>query len=977
MYKHKNLAPSNTSLSDDNDQDGDHECDSALLSMAAHRGHWSSQGVVSYLPPEILIHILRHLSSPRDLYHCLRVSRAWCECAVELLWHKPSINKVASLQSMIAVLAKPESQQKFTYATLIRRLNFLALAPGLTNDSFNVLASCVRLERLTLVNCSHLGSSSLARVLPSCPNLVAVDLTGVVSTSDDAIVGLAHSARRLQGINLASCKDVTDTAIKALASYCPLLRRVKLSGVELITDESVSALAKSCPLLLEIDLNKCKLVTDASIRDIWLYSAHMREMRLSFCAELTDAAFPATLRPDASDVAPHPNPFPKSSLDAGDCFPPLIITRTFDHLRMLDLSGCSKITDDAIEGIISHASKIRNLVLSKCLLLTDKSVDLICRLGRHLHYLHLGHAVNITDRSVRTLARSCTRLRYVDFANCIHLTDLSVFELSLLPKLRRVGLVRVSNLTDEAVYALAERHATLERIHLSYCDRISVPAVYFLLQKLHKLTHLSLTGVPAFRQPGLQRFCRPPPKDFNTSQQLAFCVYSGKGVSQLRAFLTEYFDRMSETNGTDDTEYEDDYDGDGEVDIDTEHYPEEDLPEAQDDEMEEEFDGTADEDPSSVSRTVVAQRRTTEYGLDAIPRHEYRAAPAHNTPFRRARGSGEAISNLRSIADSLPVIEPPQSPSPSDDASNRNAPTNTNNGATFFRTYQIDQALGQSHLNSSATLVGIPVEGIVAVSRMNGALTPELNYAEIGHGRGAQSQGLIRSFVPNSRNVSGSGGGGRVSDAPQPRVMTEWNRLDIGEGSSPQLRRSSYGGLDTDPPPQAYQPPLQPDAHQQLQSQHQGSSRYVRTAVPRNIWPYREGGSPVSPSTTQQLQASLQNALGAVASPAGHSPFVDEQHRTQRSQQHTQRIPSNGSNHANPPLQPFDTSSISTPVALQPEQASPTDVDSRGRSVKRSIRNTFNAAEHYASSFLFGRSNQDGREGSSSRTPSGSGTLTR
>jgi F-box and leucine-rich repeat protein GRR1 len=89
---------------------------------------------------------------------------------------------------------------------------------------------------------------------------------------------------------------------------------------------------------------------------------------------------------------------------------------------------------------------------------------------------------------------------------------MSVFELSALPKLRRIGLVRVNQLTDEAIYALAERHATLERIHLSYCDQISVMAIHFLLLKLHKLTHLSLTGVPAFQQPELQQFCREPPK---------------------------------------------------------------------------------------------------------------------------------------------------------------------------------------------------------------------------------------------------------------------------------------------------------------------------------------------------------------------------------------------------------------------------------------------------------------------------------
>lgn len=88
---------------------------------------------------------------------------------------------------------------------------------------------------------------------------------------------------------------------------------------------------------------------------------------------------------------------------------------------------------------------------------------------------------------------------------------MSVFELSGLQKLRRIGLVRVHNLTDHAIYSLAERHATLERIHLSYCDQITVRAIHFLLQKLPKLTHLSLTGVPDFRRPELQKFCRDAP----------------------------------------------------------------------------------------------------------------------------------------------------------------------------------------------------------------------------------------------------------------------------------------------------------------------------------------------------------------------------------------------------------------------------------------------------------------------------------
>jgi F-box and leucine-rich repeat protein GRR1 len=263
---------------------------------------------------------------------------------------------------MIRVLAKAD--QTFTYARFIRRLNFLFLGKDLSNTLFCRLSQCVRLERLTLVNCSSISDDALTYVFISCPNLLAIDLTGVTETTDRAITALALTCKRLQGINLGGCKDITEKGIFALATNCPLLRRVKLSGIEAITDAAVSALAKSCPLLLEIDLNGCKNITDVSVRDLWTYSLHVREMRLAHCAELTDSAFPAVVK--GALPASKVNPFPTSGTTEypADTLPPLVLSHPFDHLRMLDLTSCSKLTDEAIEGIISSSPKIRNLVLA-------------------------------------------------------------------------------------------------------------------------------------------------------------------------------------------------------------------------------------------------------------------------------------------------------------------------------------------------------------------------------------------------------------------------------------------------------------------------------------------------------------------------------------------------------------------------------------------------------------------------------------
>jgi len=89
---------------------------------------------------------------------------------------------------------------------------------------------------------------------------------------------------------------------------------------------------------------------------------------------------------------------------------------------------------------------------------------------------------------------------------------MSVFELAGLKGLRRLSLVRVHKLTDIAILFLAEHALLVERLHLAYCDRLSLQAIQFLLRKLEHLEHLTATGVPSCRRKGIQRFSDTPPQ---------------------------------------------------------------------------------------------------------------------------------------------------------------------------------------------------------------------------------------------------------------------------------------------------------------------------------------------------------------------------------------------------------------------------------------------------------------------------------
>ncbi|SCV72717.1 BQ2448_4254 [Microbotryum intermedium] len=504
----------------------------------------------SSLPHEILLHILRLLPAA-SLSPALLVCKAWCQCGVELLWHKPSFTSLPSLSGMLQVIHSPE--QTFPYPTFIRRLNFSTLHEEMTDKVLRKLLPCVRLERLTLAGCRTLGSKSLIALLSNCSRLAALDLSDVVEVDDEVCQTIARSCPKLQGLNLSGCKEVTDLGMEAIARRCKSLRRIKLRQVSLISDTSVILLSINCPLLLEVDLIGCTRLTSLSLLQIFRTSPALRELSLQGCAEITEDAFPSTsmihslgsmreynmpVDPDRS-TAPLP---PLAAMDGSLVPRPIPIDasprlKPFDHLRYLDLTSVALLTDDAVAGIVKYMPRIRNLILAKCGRLTDDAIHSISLLGKHLHYLHLGHVSNITDVAVTALARSCTRLRYIDLACCTRLTDLSVFELATnLPRLKRIGLVRVASITDEGIQALLQR-TSLERIHLSYCENLSVLAIHHLLSCLPRLTHLSLTGVPSFRRSDLQTWCRTPPSTFNSHQRATFCVYSGKGVHELRRFL--------------------------------------------------------------------------------------------------------------------------------------------------------------------------------------------------------------------------------------------------------------------------------------------------------------------------------------------------------------------------------------------------------------------------------------------------------
>ncbi|KAL4896601.1 hypothetical protein BDV59DRAFT_191160 [Aspergillus ambiguus] len=455
---------------------------------SSHHDYYIPLPPIGRLPPEILIAIFSKLSSPMDLLSCMRSITA-------------SVGKLDSF---------------FEYSALIRRLNLSALTPNVSDGTVVPFAQCKRIERLTLTNCSQLTDKGVSDLVDGNRHLQALDVSELRSLTDHTLYTVARNCPRLQGLNITSCAKVTDDSLVVVSQNCRQIKRLKLNGVGQVTDKAIISFAQNCPAILEIDLHDCKLVTNSSVTCLMATCPNLRELRLPHCSKIDDAAF--------LELPKH---------------------LSMDSLRILDLTACENVKDDAVERIVQSAPRLRNLVLAKCRLITDRAVWAICKLGKNLHYVHLGHCSNITDAAVIQLVKSCNRIRYIDLACCNLLTDLSVQQLATLPKLRRVGLVKCQLITDLSIKALARSSAShhqlgvssLERVHLSYCVRLTRKGIHELLNNCPRLTHLSLTGVQEFLREELTVFCREAPAEFTHQQRDVFCVFSGEGVNRLRDFF--------------------------------------------------------------------------------------------------------------------------------------------------------------------------------------------------------------------------------------------------------------------------------------------------------------------------------------------------------------------------------------------------------------------------------------------------------
>jgi hypothetical protein len=213
------------------------------------------------------------------------------------------------------------------------------------------------------------------------------------------------------------------------------------------------------PFLRKLDLSE-KSISDQELKDIFRVCPNIKELNLSGCNKLTDAALdqlPEGLK--SLDLS-----FVKLSDVALDQLP--------EGLKSLDLSFCVKLSDAVIgklpQGLLS-------LSLNRCNL-TNAALQ---KLPKGLQSLNLGGCKKLTDSDIDQLPKG---LKSLDLKGCYDLTNEA---LGKLPEgLQSLYLSSCLNLTDDVMDKLPRG---LKSLNLSSCDNLTGSAMGKLPQDLQFL----------------------------------------------------------------------------------------------------------------------------------------------------------------------------------------------------------------------------------------------------------------------------------------------------------------------------------------------------------------------------------------------------------------------------------------------------------------------------------------------------------
>lgn len=193
--------------------------------------------------------------------------------------------------------------------------------------------------------------------------------------------------------------------------------------------------------LVQLDLHECGgYITDHFIRQVAKRAQRIRRLNLATCFKITNPAV-------------------------------LDLARRLRCLQSVDLTGCNKLQDSALEAIAENTG-ITSLRLGAVTKLGDSALLRVAARLAGLEELDLTHCPRITDRSATQLFDRCPQLKTLSLGGCWEVSDTSFSRIKLQVNLEHLD-VAVSSIGNAGLQALKGTCKKLKYLNLEGCANIT------------------------------------------------------------------------------------------------------------------------------------------------------------------------------------------------------------------------------------------------------------------------------------------------------------------------------------------------------------------------------------------------------------------------------------------------------------------------------------------------------------------------
>lgn len=350
----------------------------------------------------------------------------------------------------------------------------------------NTTCSLTKLK-LQMLNVTDVSLAVVGHYGLSVTELVLAGLSHVTEKGF-WVMGNGIGLQKLNSLTITACQGVTDAGLESVGKGCPNMKKALISKSPLLSDNGLVSFAKGSLSLESIQLEECHRVTQFGFFGSLLNcGAKLKAFSMVNCLGIRDLA---TGLPASSHCSGLRSLSVRNCPGFGDANL-AALGKLCPQLEDIELCGLKGITESGFLHLLQNS--LVKVNFSGCSGLTDRVVSAIsARNGLTLEVLNMDGCSKISDASLVSIAANCQILSDLDLSKC-SVSDFGIQALASSDKLKLqiLSMAGCAMVTDKSLPSILKLGSTLLGLNLQQCRSVSCSTVDFLVERLYKCDILS------------------------------------------------------------------------------------------------------------------------------------------------------------------------------------------------------------------------------------------------------------------------------------------------------------------------------------------------------------------------------------------------------------------------------------------------------------------------------------------------------